>query len=488
MAFALAKLVCSVSASLTCDRMLHPDSLSDQPEQAFCRAKMLLSQLIELPSIKAELEGQIESPAARVYTQAPTLWLLVLQRLGGGLTLSQAVKDLIENHSDILPQNRRVTEGRLSENNSAYNRSRQRLPIEVIEQFSHRICDHLARRAPLAFDGRRVFILDGTTITLPPTPALKKAFPPARNRHGESVWPVAMLMVAHEMQTGCALAPQVDPMFGPNNSSESRQAQQIIVRLPEASLVLADSGFGIFSIAFACQSRGQGFVLRLTKQRYRAHVKKATLVEQGERYRTHHLIWKPSAKERQKHDGLPADAAVEVFLHQIDLDNGQTLELVSNIEVDGPSVGGLYCRRYDVEFDIRDLKVTMDTENIRAKSVDTMMKELLGSVIAYNLVAQLRKQAAKLINVAPRRLSFSGVWTTFQYNLLRKDFETLEQWTLEYQRALVSASGHRLPNRKTPRSYPRLVHTRRQKSTKFQKSLHKGKPDTPAPAPAPPPD
>lgn len=444
---------------------------------------MLLSDLIELPSIRRELGGDEETPASRVYTQVPTLWLLVLQRLGGGLTLAQAVKDLIENHSDILPANRRVIEGRLSENNSAYNKARQNLPISVIEQFAHRVCDHLARRAQSAFGDQRVFILDGTTITLPPTPALKKAFPPASNQHGESVWPVAMLMVAHEMQTGCALVPQVDPMFGPNNSSESKQAEQIIDRLPQKSIVLADSGFGIFSVAYHCLLRGKEFLLRLTKQRYRSYLKNAQLVEEGDGHRTHHLIWQPSDKDRRSHPELSADAQIEVFLHQVDLEDGQTLEMVSNIEADAVSMGQLYQRRYDVEFDIRDLKVTMDTENIRAKSVDTMMKELLGSVIAYNLVAQLRKQAAKLIKVEPRRLSFSGVWTTFQYNLLRKNFDTLAEWTLEYHRALVSASGHKLPNRKSARSYPRIAHPRRQKSTKFQRSLNNSSPPKATPPP-----
>ena len=55
----------------------------------------------------------------------------------------------------------------------------------------------------------------------------------------------------------------------------------------------------------------------------------------------------------------------------------------------------------------------MDTENIRAKKLDTVMKELLGSVIAYNLVAQFRRQAAELARVKPRRLSFTGTWLTF---------------------------------------------------------------------------
>jgi hypothetical protein len=463
--------------------MLHPESQAEEAEQRFCRAKMLLADLLQLPAIIKELEEEPETNASKVYTKAPTLWLLVLQRLGGGLTLEQVVTDLVENHSDILPANRRVTEGKLSRNNSAYNKARLKLAIEVVEEFSNRICDHLARRAEPAFLDRRVFIIDGTTITLPPTPALQEAFPPASNQHGESVWPVAMLMVAHEMQTGCALVPQVDPMFGPNNSSENKQAQKVIDRLPENSIVLADCGFGIFSLAFHCQTKGKEFLMRLTKQRYKSLLRNATLVEEGPGYRTHHLIWEPSPKERRKHPQLPADARCEVFIHQVDLDNGQTLELVTNIEVDALSAGELYSRRYDVEFDIRDFKVTMDAENIRAKSVDTMMKELLGSVIAYNLVAQLRKQAAKLINVPPRRLSFSGVWLDFQYVLLRKDFTTVQQWTLAYHKALVDASNRKLPNRKKPRSYPRVAHTRRQKSTKFQRLERKNKPNDP---PTPP--
>jgi hypothetical protein len=123
----------------------------------------------------------------------------------------------------------------------------------------------------------------------------------------------------------------------------------------------------------------------------------------------------------------------------------------------------------------------MDTENIRAKSCDTMMKELLGSVIAFNLVMQFRKQAASLINVQPRQLSFRGVWTTFQDHLLRKELSSYADWKNAFEGALKSASRRRLPNRSKPRNYPRTSHPRRQKTTKFEKSLRKqtAKEDTP---------
>ena len=99
-----------------------------------------------------------------------------------------------------------------------------------------------------------------------------------------------------------------------------------------------------------------------------------------------------------------------------------------------------YSRRYDVEHDIRDVKVTMDTESIRAKSVEMVKKELLTSIVAYNLVVQFRRQAAKIAKVLPRRLSFTGVWNTFESFLLTQPACSLVQWAARYDAALKIAS------------------------------------------------
>lgn len=456
------------------------DSLpGDDLEAQFAKARALLSELIRVPELAAVLEEEGAVSASCVYTQAPTLWLLVLQRLGGGLSLQAAVEELITYHTDLLPRNRRVEAGTLSANNSAYNQARQRIPLVVVETFSNCLCDCLAKRSKPVWQNRRVFIIDGTTITLPPTAELKKAFPPATNQHGDSVWPVALLTVASELSTGCVLVPEIEPMYGEHNSSEAKQAARIIPRLPADALVLADSGFGIFSVAYHCDQSGREFVFRLTASRFQALQRQATLITEGPGTRTWQLTWRPSVKDRLTNPQLPRDAAVKVFLQEVKLEDGQSLYLVANLEADARSVAQLYQRRYDVEFDIRDLKVTMDTENIRAKRLDTVMKELLGSIIAYNLVSQFRRAAAKLARVEPRRLSFTGVWTVFRSRLLNQRFDSCEQWRLAYQQALAGASQHKHPNRSRQRSYPRVAHPRRPKTTKFQKSLQKKPPPDP---------
>jgi len=447
--------------------------------QQLAAARQLLEKLLALPNLREAFKPDERPTTKMVYTHGVTLWMLILQRLGGGSTLSDLVTHVLKHGRDIFPENKRVREGTLSENTSSYSQARKRLPLSVVEAFSRQVCDHLGRTAERVFDDRRVFIIDGTTVTLAPTPALREAFPPATNQYGESVWPVAMLMVASELQSGCVLLPQVDPMYGPNNSSEADQGRRIVQQLPENSVVLADSGFGIFSVAYHSKQSGHDFLFRLSMSRYKALRKQAQLVDQGEGFKTYQLTWRPSVKDRKSNPDLPQDTAIEVFIHEVELDGGTTLATVSSLEIDASTAANLYCRRYDVEFDIRDLKVTMDTENIRATSAEMVQKELMTSVVAYNLTAQFRRQAAKLARVEPRRLSFSGVWTSFREILLYGQSKTFDEWLVTYTGALISASKRCLPNRKTARSYPRVALPRRPKTTKFQKSLRGKKKDTP---------
>ena len=419
-----------------------------------------------------ELNRRQPTGPATVYTTMVTLWMMTLQRLGGGKTLDAVVKDVLAHNRTLLPDNKRLREGTLSETSGAYSDARTRLDLKTVEFFADRVCDSLVATSEPWFEGLRAFLLDGTTITLPPTPELAEAFPPATNQHGESVWPVALLLVAHDLPSGCALPPEIGAMYGENNTSEAKLAAALATRMPRGSLVMADSGFGIFSVGHAMVNAGHSILFRLTKSRFRSLKKKATLVEQFDGHATWKLRWTPSPKDRKTNPDLPADAALDVLLHEVPLPDGEALYLVTTLTVRSDQAGEFYRRRYDVEHDIRDVKVTLDTENIRAKSVAMVKKELLTSIVAYNLVVQFRRQAAKLANLPPRRLSFTGVWNTFQSFLLTQPPCSASEWTSRYENALEVASRDKLPNR-PGRSYPRRAHPRRPKSTKFMKQQNK---------------
>ena len=131
---------------------------------------------------ETELESMQPSSPQMVYTTLATLWMLTLQRLGGGKTLEGTVKQVLSNAREIFPQNKRVEEGTLSLSSAAYSDARKRLNHKTVEHFAKRVCDSLIDSSPPSFEGRRAFIIDGTTITLEPTPELQAAFPPATNQ------------------------------------------------------------------------------------------------------------------------------------------------------------------------------------------------------------------------------------------------------------------------------------------------------------------
>ena len=444
-----------------------PDATAPQPpdrrdefDRAFDHFRSLLDP--------AEIDAMQPMGPAAIYTALVTVWLLIYQRLYGGRPLSDAVDELLRIDPILLPENRRIRERTLSGNTGAYSQARKRLRPEVTDRLADNIFDSLIAAAPPSLDGRRAFLLDGTTIALASTAALKAAFPPASNQHGTGNWPVAHLLVAHELESGCAIRPEVGPMYGPSAVSEADLAMAILPRLPTGSIVLADRNFGIFSVAYAAVDAGHDVVFRLTGARFRALLRKATLLSQGDGYRTWSLKWTPSGRDRRSHPELPEDAEVTARLHEVIVSPERSLWLVTTLTCEAPIASGLYRRRLDVETDIRDVKVTLRTEQIEARCEEMVRKELVASIIAYNLVVQVRRLAAKATGVQPRRLSFRGVLGAVRIVLLEPMCTTAEGWRERFELALRIAGQRKIPER-PGRSYPRRAIPRRNKSTSGSK-------------------
>lgn len=439
-------------------------SVDAESDARFDRAFEFLKERVDLK--EANERHPVRENA--VYTTAVVLWMLVYQRMNPDASLELAVKKLIDTKPEFLPDNKRVTEGTLSTNTSTYSQARSRMPLQAAQWFAQQVSQSLIDATQPTLGKRRVFTIDGTTMTLAPEAELQKAFPPASNQHGEGVWPVALLTVCHELSSGAALIPEIGAMYGPNAVSETALIGRNLKQLPPGSVVMGDSGFGIFVVAYQIASAGHGLVLRMTKQRFASLTKKAKLIESDAHHRVWSHEWKPSAKERRTHPDLPNDAVLQVRLHEIVVNEYLTLRLVTDLSDPSAVLADLYKRRGDVEIDIRNLKVVLNTENIRARSVDTFLKELLASIVSYNLVTQFRCQAAELIQQPPRRMSFKRTWTTFSQFLLSAMFTEPAQWREKYRTALSYATLDKLPNR-PGRNFERETYPKRPKSNQFKK-------------------
>jgi hypothetical protein len=282
-------------------------------------------------------------------------------------------------------------------------------------------------------------------------------------------------VVAHELSSGAALPPEIGAMYGEKAIAETKLAEPLIARLPEASIVMADAGFGIYSVAHTAMAKGHNFVLRLTDVRFLSHKKNATLLDSTSTSRIYEYAWQPSEKERATNPSIPADSTILVKLYELKIGD-QWLYLISDLTASPKEFRDLYFQRNHVEVDIRNIKVVLKTELLKSKSVEMFRKELGMAMVAYNLTSQLRRQAAFIAKCTPRELSFTGVWTVYREHLQSKLCKDGAQWKEQFEVALDRASKQKLPHR-PGRSFPREAYGRRPKTTHFQKRKKPEKPN-----------
>lgn len=387
----------------------------------------------------------------RAYSLGVVVRLMMLQRLLGSGTLSTAVQYWL--------QSRPVGQGTsLSPRTGAYSQARQKLPREMAVQVLNLIVERLSGwlpRNPILPD-QPVFVLDGSTLSLPHAPELVEAYPPPCNQYGASHWPLLRVVVLQDIQTGLALPPHWGPHHGPNAVSEQELAFQAIPDLPERAVVMGDRNFGVFAIAWAAAQQRSEVLVRLTRQRAEA-LAGGPLLAAGE----WPVSWKPTRFDRCG-GPFPAAATVEgrlVCLASSSQDAPEPfLYFFTTLTLPLPRLGDLYRLRWNVETDLRSLKQTVRLQQLTSRSCDMLAKELLLAVATYNLVRAVLCLAAEKAQVQPRRISFTSVYTlveTFLPDILTA--RSQRQWKNCWERILSLATAYKLPVRAQPRSYPRAV-------------------------------
>jgi len=399
------------------------------------------------------LEQRQDSSPQTVFTPWLVVWLMIYQRLHHNATLASAVGAFIDAMQGNST-NKRVRDNTLSSNTGGLSRARSRLKVTVAEQAADHVFQTLLPQMPRLIGGRRVLLVDGSTITLTSNEKLRQHWPPASNQHGDAPWPICQLVLMHELESGLMVRPETGAKYGPNAESEVTQVQRLFSRIPEHSVLMADSNFGIFQFVHAATQAGHDVITRLTEPRFRSMVVNAQPVRPG----VWQLQWQPSDQERRKHPDLDAEAVVPIYLHEIVGCSGQTLWVSSTVDLETATLSACYFRRGEVETEIRNSKKTLKLDELRGQSVEMIHKELAMHTIAYNLVAQVRYLASQLGQLPPKRLSFSGVWTLIKTMLLNHADRNAQQWQERFDLVLKKCLQRKLPHR-PDRSFPREAYS-----------------------------
>jgi hypothetical protein len=321
---------------------------------------------------------------------------------------------------------------------SAYCQARRRLPTAVLRALQRAVAG--SARAALDEDrrarwkGHRVFLLDGSSFSMPDTEELRDAFGQPGNQAAGCGFPVAHLLVQFDVHTGYLLK----ALPAPWRTHDLAQAALAHPDLLAGDVVVGDRAFA--SYAHLALLRGRGL-----HGLFRAHQKQIIDFRPRRRYappgaRGAAAKGLPRSRWRKrlgKHDqlveyykpkerpawmsaaayaALPATLVVRELRYDIRLPGRRTrrVTLVTTLldprRYPAAALAALYGLRWRAETDLRHLKQTLGLDVLRTQTVPGVVKELLAFVIIYNLVRRVMHRAARQQGVEPARISFVDAW------------------------------------------------------------------------------
>ena len=245
-------------------------------------------------------------------------------------------------------------------------------------------------------------------------------------------------------------------MYGDKAVSEQQLAAEALERLPADALVLGDGNFGIFVFAYTVQQTQRPLLLRLTLARA-TKILGNSLLRPGRRRK---VIWAPSAYERRMHPALPQGCAVQgwVVACRNPSRPAEILYFFTTLDLKPARILGLYKLRWNIETDLRSLKRTVGLHELTGRHPNTVEKELLLAVSAYNVVRAAIYVAARRADLRPRDFSFSAAQDAVMaaWNDLSRA-TTERNHRREVELLLDALEQTKLPKRLRKRSYPRKI-------------------------------
>ena len=316
---------------------------------------------------------------------------------------------------------------------SAYCDARKRLPLAACQAMLTEVIDAAlpaTRRDRHRWLGlHRVFLIDGSTFSMPDTPELREAFGMPSGQVKGCGFPVAHLLVLFSAGTGLLL----DAWAGPLRTGDMAQTPEAAAHLLPGDVLVGDDSFSSY-VHLALLSRDQLHGLfpahhkRIVSFRHRRRHcpegKKAVAGMPRSRWvkslgKDDQLVeyFKPRQGPRwmskAEYDALPDSVTVRELRRRVRGPSGNrvTLTIVTTLldpdSYPADDLVALRLRRWDVETNIRHLKITMGMDVLRCKTEAGVRKELAVFCIAYNLVRVVMLRAAERQQVPVARVSFA---------------------------------------------------------------------------------
>src|SRR3954464_5137425 len=340
----------------------------------------------------------------RVFTPVTTLWGFLSQVLSEDHSCRDAV-------SRIIAHRAANGLGACSPNTASYCNARGRLPTGVLRTLAKRSAQELqaGTAEQWRWNGRNVFIADGSHVSMPDTPENQAVYPQPPTQQPGLGFPLARLVVLLSLATGACHDLAIAPYEG-KGTGETTLLRAPYGALKPGDVVLADALFDNYFLVCELRERGIDIVARAQYERVGSQVLQSR--PDGDI-----LLWRRPNKARGMTGGQNRRYPETLLMRRVAVDardknnRAEQFHVVSTIldaSIDGGQFGDLYERRWEGEVDIRSITSTMQMDILACKRPEMAHKEIWPHLLAYTLLRTARAVAASANGLEPRQVSFKG--------------------------------------------------------------------------------
>ena len=344
-----------------------------------------------------------------IYTPGITLWAFLSQVLHPGRLRScaAAVSRVI-----VLC----VAMGRQppSPDTGAYCRARAKLPEVVIRRLVYQAADRLESQVPeeWLWLGRHVVLGDGTTLIAPDTPENQAAWPQPRTQKPGLGFPILRMMVLFSLATAAVSGVAIGPYKG-KGTGEPALLRELLDRFQSGNVFLGDCYFcSYFLLAL--------FLARQVDVVVRQHQRRVTDFRRGERLskEDHVVLWqrpaRPDWMDEKTYATIPATLTVRELKVRVAIPGFRVQQLVVVTTLTDAErypkseVAKLFRQRWHAELDLRNVKISLQMDDLRGRTPEMVRREIWVHWLAYNLIREIIAQSALTHGKLPRQLSFAA--------------------------------------------------------------------------------
>jgi len=291
---------------------------------------------------------------------------------------------------------------------SAYCNARSRFPEAPLRGLAFSLGHSLEGAAgdEGLFCGRRVRVIDGTSVQLPDTAPNQREYPQPNQQKPGCGFPVMYISVLMGLGSGAI----IDAETIGGSGYERANFRTLWRSLEAGDIVLGDAGYGSYAEVAMLRERGVDAVFRQGQRR----------LDTGNGIRVGKndwlIVWDRPVTTGDWIDvaELPERMVIRAIRFKHEVKGFRSKDVIIYTTLLDPErypkakLIKLYRRRWEMELRFRDIKTTMGLEILKCKTPGGCRKELWMGLLAYNLIRAVMAHAALERKVRLSKISFAG--------------------------------------------------------------------------------